>query len=60
MRNNFSFALHPEISAQVEKEKKTNCRPLEAERPAAAMFVRFVPITRIFRAKVVYMMPGSS
>ena len=40
---------------QVEKEKKNNCRPLAAERPAAAMFVLFVPSTRIFRAKVVYM-----
>ena len=57
-RNNFSFALHAEISAemsgyQVEKEKKNDCRPLAAERPAAAMFVLFVPGTRIFRAKAV-------
>ena len=45
---------------QVEKEKKNNCRSLAAERPAAVMFVLFVPSTRIFRAKVVYMVPGSS
>ena len=44
---------------QVKKEKKNNCRPLAAERPAAAMFVIFVPSTRIFRAKVVYMVQGS-
>ena len=36
------------------------CRPLAAECPAAAMFVLFVPSTRIFRAKVVYMVLGSS
>ena len=41
---------------QVEKGKKNNCRPLAAERPAAAMFVLFVPCARIIRAKVVYMM----
>ena len=29
---------------QVEKEKKNNCRPLAAERPAAATFVLFVPL----------------
>ena len=44
----------------MEKEKKKNCWPLAAERPAAAMFVLFVPSTRIFRAKVVYMVLGSS
>ena len=33
---------------QVEKEKKKNCRPLAAERPVAAMFVLFLPSTRIF------------
>ena len=45
---------------QVEKEIKKNCRPLAAERLAAAMFVLFVSSTRIFRAKVVYMVLGSS
>ena len=35
--------------------KKKNCRPIAAERLAAAMLVLFVPNTRIFRAKVVYM-----
>ena len=45
---------------QVEKEKKNNCRPLAAACSAAAMFVLFVPSTRIFRAKVVYMVQGSS
>ena len=40
------------------KEEKLSALP--AERPAAAMFVRFVPSTRIFRAKVVYMELGSS
>ena len=45
---------------QVEMEKKKNCPPLAAERPPAAMFVLFVPSTRIFRAKVVYMALGSS
>ena len=41
---------------QVEKENNNNCRPLAAERPAAAMSVYFfVPSTRIFQAKVVYM-----
>ena len=44
---------------QMEKEKKNNCRPLAAERSAAAMFVLFVPSTRIFRAKVLYMVLGS-
>ena len=39
----------------MEKGKKNNFRPLVAERPAAAMFVLFVPSTRIFRAKVVNM-----
>ena len=32
---------------QVEKEKKNNCRPISAERPAATMFVLFVPSTWI-------------
>ena len=41
----------------MEKEKRKNCPPLAIERPAAAMFV---PSTRIFRAKVVYMVLGSS
>ena len=45
---------------QVDKEKKINCRPWATERPAAAMFVLFVPSTRIFRTKVVYMVLGSS
>ena len=57
-------ALHAEMFGQsgnqVEKEKKNNCRPLVAERPTAAMFVLFVPSTRIFLAKVVYMVLGSS
>ena len=44
----------------MEKEKKNNCRPLVAERPATAMFVLFVPSTRIFWAKVVYMVLRSS
>ena len=35
--------------------EKKNFWPLAAERPAAAMFVLFVPSTRIFRGKVVYM-----
>ena len=43
----------------MEKEKKKNYRPLPAERPAAAMCVLFVPSTRIFRAKAVYMVLGS-
>ena len=38
---------------QVEEETKKICRPLLAERPAAAMFVHFLPSTRIFRAKIV-------
>ena len=38
----------------MEKERKKNCRPLAAESPAAAMCALFVPSTRIFRAKVVY------
>ena len=45
---------------QVEKEKKNNCRSLAAERSVSAMFVLFVPSTKIFRAKVVYMVRGSS
>ena len=45
---------------QVEKDKTKNYRPMSAERPAAAMFVPFVPGTRILRAKVVYMVLGSS
>ena len=44
----------------VEKEKKKKCRPLAAERPAAAMFVLLVPSTRTFQAKVVYMVLESS
>ena len=44
----------------MEKEKKKNYRPLPAKRPAAAMFALFVPSTRIFRAKTVYMVLGSS
>ena len=40
---NFGRGAH-----QVEKEKKKNYRPLPAERPAAAMFVLFVPSSRIF------------
>ena len=43
---------------QGEKKKKKNCRPLAAERPAAAML--FVPSTRLFRAKVIYTVLGSS
>ena len=34
----------------MEKEKKKNCRCIAAECPAAAMFVLFVPSTRIFPA----------
>ena len=34
--------------------------PLVVERSAAAMFVLFVPSTRIFQAKAVYMVLGSS
>ena len=42
------------------KEKKKKCRPLAAERlTAAGIFVIFVPSTRIFRAKVVYIELGS-
>ena len=44
----------------MEKEKKKNSHPLPAKRPAAAMFVLFVPSTTIFRAKAVYMVLGSS
>ena len=44
----------------MENEKKKNCWPLAAESPSAAMFVLFVPSTRVFRAKVVYMVLGSS
>ena len=44
----------------MEKEKKKNCRPLAAERSAAAILFFFVPSTRIFRAKVVYMKIESS
>ena len=41
------------VGHQVEKESKT-------ERPAAATFVFLVPTTRTFRAKVVYIVLGSS
>ena len=46
----------------MEMEKRKNCLPLAVERSAAAMFVLliFVPSTRIFQAKVVYMVLGSS
>ena len=44
----------------MEKEKRKTCRPLAAERLAAAILFFFVPSTRIFRAKVVYMVLGSS
>ena len=47
----------------MEKEKKKNCRSLAAEGPAAAMFsfcLFFVPGTRTFRARVVYMVLGFS
>ena len=44
----------------MEKEKKKNCRPLAAQRSAAAILFFFVPSTRIFRVKVVYMELGSS
>ena len=49
----------------MEKEKRKNYLPLVVEHPAAAMFVLFcfvffVPSTRIFRAKVVYIVLGSS
>ena len=44
----------------MEKEKKKIYRSLPAKRLAAAMFVLFVPSTRIFRAKAVYMVLGSS
>ena len=51
-RNNFFVCFTCRIFGrsgyQVEKEKKNNCRPLAAERPAAAMFVLFVPSTTIF------------
>ena len=45
-----------------EKKKKRHGRPLVAERPAAVMFTIFffLPSTRTFRAKVVYMVLGSS
>ena len=40
-RSNVSFGLQNFCRSgyQVENEKKKNSRPLEAERPAAAMFV---------------------
>ena len=44
----------------MEKEKKKMFWPSAAERPAAAIFVLFVPSTKISRAKVVYMVLGSS
>ena len=44
----------------MEKEKKKNCRPLAAERLTTALFVLFVPSTRIFRVKAVNMKLGSS
>ena len=56
----FKYRNYGRSGYQVKKEKKNNCRPLAAERPAAAMFVLFVPSTSIFRAKVVYMVLGSS
>ena len=40
------------------KEEKLSA--FSSWRPAAAMFVLFVPSARIFRAKVVYMVLGSS
>ena len=43
----------------MEKESKTKLSTV-AERPAAAMFVLFIPSTRIFRAKVVYVVLGPS
>ena len=57
--DSFVSKLFVFFSYQMEKEKKNNCRPLAAERPAAAMFILFVASTRIFRAKVVYMVLGS-
>ena len=58
-RKDFSFALHAETAIEVVTEWR-RCRPLAAERPAAAMFVLLVPsTTRIFRAKIVYMVLGS-
>ena len=65
-RSNFPFALHAEISvgvaSYVEKEKKTNCRPLAVERPAAANLFYFLYLASnsTFRAKEVYMVLGFS
>ena len=42
----------------MEKEKTKNCWPSAGESPVAAMFVLFVPSTRIIRAKEVYMVLG--
>ena len=36
----------------MEKEKKKDYLPLAVERPAAAMFVLFVPSTRISARKI--------
>ena len=44
----------------LEKKARRKCWPLAAERPSAAMFIFLVPSTRTFRAKVVYMVLGSS
>ena len=61
-RITFSFGLHAEISVGVVTKcrRKKKCRPLAAERSAAAILFFFVPSTGIFRAKVVYMELGSS
>ena len=42
------------------RKARRKCSHLAARRPAAAMFVFLVPSTRTFRAKVVYMVLGSS
>ena len=45
----------------MEKEKRKNCLPLAVERPTAGpCLFFFYPCSRIFRAKIVYMVLGSS
>ena len=63
-RNNFSFALHAEISVGVVTKwrrkirKIVDLKQLNARLPSC--FFLFVHSTRVFRVKVVYMVLGSS
>jgi len=59
-RNKFSFGLHAEISVGVVARNEIKLSALSSRTPGRRHVCFSVPKTRIFRAKAVYMVLGSS